>query len=125
MGGLCYHIINRGNARAEVFHSPTDYTAFRQLLREAVERVGMRILAYCLMPNHFHLALWPRQDGELSQFMQWLLTAHVRRYHTVYHLNGHVWQGRYKVFPLQADAHLLLALATLNEIPCGPGSSPG
>ena len=121
VGGLCYHVINRGNARAEVFHTPTDYTAFRQLLGEAVERVGMRILAYCLMPNHFHLALWPRRDGELSQFMQWLLTAHVRRYHAVYHSSGHVWQGRYKAFPIQADAHLLTVLRYIERNPLRAG----
>ncbi|MDF0676138.1 MAG: transposase [Nitrospira sp.] len=94
-GGLCYHVINRGNARAEVFRKAEDYAAFRDLLAEAVDRVRMRVLAYCLMPNHFHLVLWPRGDGDLSRFMQWLLTAQVRRYHRHYHLSGHVWQGRF------------------------------
>jgi hypothetical protein len=64
VGGLCYHVINRGNARAEVFRKPEDYAAFLQLLRLATERIPMRILAYCLMGNHFHLALWPRQETE-------------------------------------------------------------
>jgi putative transposase len=80
VGGICYHVINCGNARGEVFHKPEDYASFCHLLQEAADRVRMRVLAYCLMPNHFHLALWPRQDGDLSRFMQWLLTAHVRRY---------------------------------------------
>ena len=44
------------------------------------------------MSNHFHLVLWPREDGDLSRFMQWLLTTHVRRYHRHYHGSGHVWQ---------------------------------
>ena len=57
---------NRGNARAVVFHKADDYRAFSQLLREAAARMSMRLLAVCLMPNHFHLALWPRQDGDLS-----------------------------------------------------------
>jgi putative transposase len=56
VGGYCYHVINRGNARAEVFHHPGDYHAFVRLLRQACRRVPMRVLAYCLMPNHFHLA---------------------------------------------------------------------
>ena len=58
----CYHVINRGNARAEVFHAAGDYQAFVTLLQEASERVPMRLLAYCLMPNHFHLAVWPSHD---------------------------------------------------------------
>lgn len=108
--GLCYHVINRGNARAEVFRKPEDYAAFRELLRAATARMRMQVLAYCLMPNHFHLALWPRQDGDLSRFMQWLLTAHVRRSHHHYQSSGHVWQGRFKAFPIQQDEHLLTVL---------------
>ncbi len=84
VGERCYHVINRGNARAEVFHGDGDYRAFVELLAQACGRVPMRVLAYCVMPNHFHLALWPYRDGDLSRWMQWLLTAHVRRYHTYY-----------------------------------------
>jgi len=106
-GGYCYHVINRGNARAEVFHKPEDYAAFLRVVAEAGLRVPMRVVAYCLMPNHFHLVLWPRGDGDLSRWMQWLLTAHVRRYHRHYGGGGHVWQGRFKAFPIQEDEHLL------------------
>jgi REP element-mobilizing transposase RayT len=64
-GGSCYHVLNRGNGRQTVFHKDGDYAAFVKLLRDAAEGVPMRLLAYCLMPNHFHLALWPRGDGAL------------------------------------------------------------
>lgn len=110
VGGVCYHVINRGNGRAKVFHKPADYNAFVALIAEAASRVPVRVVAYCLMPNHFHMVLWPRHDGDLSRFMQWLLTAHVRRYHRQYHGTGHVWQGRFKAFPIQQDAHLLTVL---------------
>ncbi|MEQ1792788.1 MAG: transposase [Nitrospira sp.] len=103
-GDYCYHAINRGNARAEVFHADGDYQAFLNLLGQASQRLPMRILAYCLMPNHFHLALWPSHDGDLSRWMQWLLTAQVRRYHTYHDSSGHIWQGRFKVFPIEQDA---------------------
>ena len=59
---MAYHVLNRGNGRAEVFHKPEDYQAFIDLLGEAVERVPMRVVSYCLMPNHFHLVVWPRGD---------------------------------------------------------------
>jgi putative transposase len=109
-GGYCYHVINRGNGRAEVFHKDGDYDAFVRLLADAHERLPMRVLGYCLMPNHFHLVLWPKADGDLSRWMQWLLTAHVRRYHQHYHSSGHVWQGRFKAFPIEEDEHLLTVL---------------
>src|SRR5438067_1910763 len=89
-----YHVMNRGNRRAEVFHKAKDYQAFVKVLDDLGEQMGLRVLAYCLMPNHFHLVLWPQHDGELGRWMQRLLTAHVRRYHRHYRGSGHVWQGR-------------------------------
>lgn len=110
VGDYCDHIINRGNGRAHVFHADGDYQAFSDLLEQACERLPMRLLAYCLMPNHFHLALWPHRDGDLSRWMHWLLTAHVRRYHRWHHSSGHLWQGRFKAFPIEQDEHLLTVL---------------
>lgn len=117
VGGLCYHVLNRGNARAEVFHKPEDYDAFLDLFSPACERLRMRILGWCLMPNHFHLVLRPYDDGDLSRWMQWLMTAHVRRYHRHYHGDGHVWQGRFKAFPIQADEHLRAVLRYVERNP--------
>ena len=117
VGDYCYHVINRGNGRAEVFHAEGDYQAFVTLLREASERVPMRLLAYCLMPNHFHLAVGPYRDGDLSRWMQWLLTAHVQRYHRWHDSSGHVWQGRFKAFPIEQDDHLLTVLRYIERNP--------
>ncbi len=110
VGGVCYHVINRGNGREKVFHKAADYAAFVKLMAEGHERLPIRVLGFCLMPNHFHLVLWPWADGELSRWMQWLLTSHVRRYHRHYGGSGHVWQGRFKAFPIQQDEHLLTVL---------------
>ena len=109
-GGYCYHVLNRGNARAEVFHKESDYAAFVALFEPACQRLKMRLLAYCLMPNHFHLVLRPYNDGDLGRWMQWLMTSHVRRYHRHYGSSGHVWQGRFKAFPIQEDEHFLTVL---------------
>lgn len=62
LGGYCYHVLNRGNGRRTVFHKDGDFAAFVKLLREAGEGTDMRLLAYGLMGNHFHLLLWPRQE---------------------------------------------------------------
>ena len=77
----------------------------------------MRILGWCLMPNHFHLVLWTHHDGDLGRWMQWLLTSHVRRYHRHYGGSGHVWQGRFKAFPIQQDDHLLSVLRYVERNP--------
>ena len=69
------------------------------------------------MPNHFHLVVWPRRDGELSAFMKWVMNAHVRRYHRQYHSSGHIWQGRFKAFPIEHDDHLLTVLRYVERNP--------
>ncbi|HEX3998571.1 MAG TPA: transposase, partial [Pirellulales bacterium] len=61
--GFVYHVLNRANARSPIFETPSDYQAFEKVLAQAVERAGTRLLAYCLMPNHWHLLVWPRKDG--------------------------------------------------------------
>jgi putative transposase len=76
---------------------------------------------YCLMPNHFHLALWPSGDGDLGRWMHWLLTAHVRRYRRHYGGTGHVWQGRFRAFPIQEDDHLLTVLRYIERNPLRAG----
>lgn len=108
-GGVIYHALNRANARAPIFRRPTDFEAFEWVLEEACARVGMRILAYCLMPNHWHLVLWPRRDGDLSEFIGWVTLTHTQRWHAFHRSTGtgHLYQGRFKSFPVQAGEHFL------------------
>jgi len=110
-GGWVFHVLNRGNARGELFEDAGDYLAFEAVLGETVERLAMRLLAYCLMPNHWHMVVWPREDGDLGRFMQRLTVTHVRRWHLHRHSvgHGHVYQGLYKSFPIQQDGHFLTA----------------
>ena len=116
-GGYCYHVLNRGNARAEVFHKDRDFQAFVAVIAEASLRHPMRLLAYCVMPNHFHIVLWPKADGELSQWMHWLLSTHVRSDQKHCHSSGHIWQGRFKSFPIQEDDHLRVVLRYVERNP--------
>jgi putative transposase len=110
-GGLIYHALNRANARLALFDNDDDYAAFERVLQQAVARFDMRLLAYCLMPDHFQLLLWPREDGDLSTFMRWLTMTHTQRWHAHHRTagTGHLYQGRYKSFPVQADEHFLTA----------------
>ena len=102
-GGLIYHVLNRANARLPIFEKAGDYEAFERVLSEAVERTGTRLLAYCLLPNHWHLVVLPIEDGELSRFTGWLTLTHTQRWHAHRHSTGqgHVYQGRFKSFPIQ------------------------
>jgi len=108
-GGLAYHVLNRRVGRLQLFEKPGDYAAFEQILQDAYDRTRIRILAYCLMPNHWHLLLWPRQDGELSEVLRWLTVTHTQRWHAHRQTagTGPVYQGRFKSFPVQTDEHFL------------------
>ena len=108
-GGLAYHVLNRRVGRLVLFEKPADYIAFEKILQEAHERSGVRIAAYCLMPNHWHLVLWPRDDGELSEVMRWITVTHTQRWHAHRQSSGTgpVYQGRFKSFPVQTDEHFL------------------
>jgi putative transposase len=109
-GGYVYHVLNRANARLPLFHKDGDYQAFERVLLEALEHVpGMRLLAYCILPNHWHLVVWPRQHGELSDFGHWLTLTHTQRWHAHYHKvgAGHLYQGRFKSFLVDTDDHFL------------------
>src|SRR5580658_547315 len=99
-GGLIHHVLNRANGRLRIFDDAADLEAFERILEEAVKRTGTDLLAFCLMPNHWHLVLKPHEDGELSRFVGWLTLTHTQRWHAHRHSagTGHVYQGRFKSF---------------------------
>ncbi len=118
-----YHVLNRGNCRMEIFAKSGDFAAFVKLLEEGRQRTEMRILAYCLMHNHWHLAIRPRRGADISRFMGWICTTHVRRWRE-YRGNsgeGHLYQGRFKDFPVQTDRHLLNVLRYVEGNPLRAG----
>jgi len=108
LGGYVYHVLNRANARLPIFRKDEDYLALECILAEALRHVlGMRLLAYALLPNHWHLVVWPRRDGELSDFGHWLTLTHTQRWHARHRDvgAGHLYHGRFKSFPVAADDH--------------------
>lgn len=108
--GECYHVLNRANRKSEVFHEPTDYAAFLNLMAKAQEYLRIDIFAVCLMPNHVHLVVRPLADRDVSRWMKWLFATHSIHYNKKHAKPGHVWQGRFKAVPVQGDEHLLTVL---------------
>ncbi|MDB5352582.1 MAG: hypothetical protein JWN86_3829 [Planctomycetota bacterium] len=88
VGGFLYHVLNRGDRRETVLHKPADFDALVDAIAQARLRLPPDILGYCLMPNHFHLVVRPRADGDLGNWMRWLLTTHALRYHRHYKTTG-------------------------------------
>jgi putative transposase len=120
---MVYHVLNRANGRLKIFKSRGDFVAFEQVLGEVLARVPMRLCGYCLMSNHWHLLLWPRGDEDVSRFMRLLTVTHTQRWHAAHGTAGigHVYQGRYKSFPVEGDAHYLTALAYVESNPLRAG----
>ena len=104
-GGIAYHVLNRRVGRLELFEKPADYSSFEKIFAQAYQSFGVHIAAYCLMPNHWHLLLWPRADGELSEVIHWITVTHIQRWHAHRHSSGTgpVYQRRFKSFPVQSD----------------------
>jgi putative transposase len=123
LGGYVYHVLNRAVGRRTIFRKEADYAAFEAILREAPGFQPMRLLGYCLMPNHWHLVLWPRADGDLSHYARWVTVTHTQRYHAHYHTagTGPVYQGRFKAFPVQDDDHLWAVLRYVERNPLRAG----
>ncbi len=119
VGDTLYHVINRANGRSRIFHTHADYNHFESLLQEGKELLDMRIVAYCIMPNHWHLVLYPRKDTDMGEFMRWITTTHVRqrRVQTRSIGHGHLYQGTYKSFPVQTNNYALQLIRYVEQNP--------
>ncbi len=109
---MVYHVFNRAAGRMTLFRHDRDFAAFEKTMREAHERVPLRILSYCLMSNHWHFVVWPRVDGEVSAFFRWLANTHAMRWRVVHRTVGYgpLYQGRFRSFMIRRDEHLLTVL---------------
>lgn len=116
---IVYHVINRANARVQIFDTAKDYELFEEAMQEAKQKNDMRIHAYCIMPNHWHLILQPKVDGDLSSFVKWLTLTHTKRWHSARDTvgTGHLYQGRYKSFPVQSDEYFLTVCRYVEQNP--------
>ena len=123
LDGHAYHLLNRGNRKVAIFRKDDDYQAFLSILHEASARFAMPLCGLCLMQTHFHLVVWPANAASISAYMHWLLNAHVHRYHLHYGLTGlgHLYQDRYKSFPVQDERYLFTVLRYVEANPVRAG----
>ena len=118
-GDYVYHIWNRAAGRLRLFKKDSEYLAFERILTEAHRLHPLRLLEWCLMPNHWHFVVWPQRDGEVTSFFRWLTHTHAMR--AITHRSvlgmGPLYQGRFKSLPVQADDHLLTLLRYVQRNP--------
>jgi putative transposase len=122
-GGIVYHVLNRANGKRDIFQGPSDFRVFENILAEGLEKIPMRLTAYCIMSNHWHLLLWPHNDGNLSTFMHWITATHTQRWHSIHNSvgTGHLYQGRFKSFPCQNESYYLTVLRYIESNPLRAG----
>ena len=118
-----YHVINRSVMRLKIFDSDDEFELFDNLIKKTCEEHGMRLLAYALMPNHWHFLLYPKKDGDLSIFMHRLTNTHTRKVksRTKTIGTGPLYQGRYKSFIIQKDRYFLTVLKYIGRNPVRAG----
>ncbi len=125
--GEFYHIYNRGNSKQKIFHDKKDYERFIGLLFLANSESSFNFFnllkdghlydtdrgetlvdigAYCLMPNHFHILITPKEAGGVSKFMQKLTTGYVMYYNQKYERTGGLFEGKFKSEHLGEDRYL-------------------
>jgi putative transposase len=116
-------VINRANEGARIFHEDNDFARFLDLMHKATEQVQMRICGYCIMPTHWHLVLWPEVHGSISSYVHWLSTSHAvqcrRRLGRVGY--GHVYQGRFRSFPVEGSRYYFNVLRYVEANPLRAG----
>ena len=110
--GMVYHVMNRTAGKFVMLRKEEDFAAFQRILLEAYQREPLRILGYCLMGTHWHLVVWPRQEGQMSRFFRWLTLTHAVRWRVAHHSvgSGHLYRGRFKAFAVQRSQRLLEVL---------------
>jgi len=114
--GAVYHVMNRGLARRASFCAPTDFETFLQVLRETHTLWGVEVLAYCLMPNHYHLCL-RTPAGNLSRIMRHLNGVYTQRFNRAHRRDGPLFRGRYKAILVEAEAYLAAVIRYIHLNP--------
>lgn len=118
--GAWHHVMNRGRRRENIFTSSEDYQAFLKVLHEAADLWGLKLAAYCLMSNHYHL-LVHTPNGNLSRCMRHINGIYTQRFNRRWKTEGQLFRGRYKAILIEEDSHLLEVLRYVHRNPLRAG----
>lgn len=120
---MVFHVMNRGARRGRLFDTADEYDAFVRVLCEARHRCPIRLLTFCVMPNHFHLLVWPEADPQLPCFMHRLTMTHARRWRIATETCGEgvLYQGRYRAIPVQTEEYFLTVARYVERNPLRAG----
>jgi putative transposase len=115
--GAFYHVYNRGNHKQQIFFEKRDYERFLEKAKLYQEKYPLKIIAYCLMPNHFHFLVQQLAPNALSQFFSDLCNSHSRYFNIKYEAVGHLYQGRFKAKKVEKDEYLIYLSAYIHLNP--------
>jgi putative transposase len=123
---LPHHITQRGNNRSPIFFSDDDYSFFLEVLQEAKLKHSCLIYSYCLMGNHFHLLVEPKEKENISLLMKFLGAKYVRYVNKIYNRTGTLWEGRFKSSLIDKELYFLACLhyIEMNPVRAGITNSP-
>ena len=117
----CYHIVNRGNQRQEIFFEKPDYEEYLKILKHYKYSFWFKVFGYCLMPNHIHLIIQPKEPQELASIMQGLTQAYTLWFNEKYRKVGHLWQGRFKNMVINKDEYFIDCICYIETNPVRAG----
>lgn len=103
---LIYHVYNRSNAKEKIFHSADDFRCFKEIICEYADKFKIKIYHWVIMPNHYHLLLEIAEPELISKYMAGINRAYTHHYHRNYETVGFLWQGRFKLQPVQKEKYL-------------------
>lgn len=115
-GNTYYHIFNRGVNKQDIFWDDRDRQLFLRILSRAKGIYGIKLFAFCLMSNHYHLFLWT-QESNLHRAMQLLQSQYVQYINLRYDRVGHLFQGRYQLRAVEADPYSLWLIRYIHRNP--------
>jgi REP element-mobilizing transposase RayT len=116
-----YHVYNRGSRSEDIFFSKINYEYFLHLVKKNAVAHSVHLVAYCLMPNHYHMVLQQKEHGSISKFIQSVMTSYVQAMNKKYKISGTLFQGKAKSKFIDSDEYVLQVIRYVHLNPVNAG----